>query len=147
MPANKYPAANWNSVIVAMPAGMPVDWFNLLLVRPVAVLVYIMYSCTADAVRGWMPRAVKLHSTTAGSSSEQHIYCCHTSSSSMCNCVHWWRARGGDGERQQHRRQQQHCQQQQHVQMRIALVACPRRRRGARARPRVAARPERARWG
>ena len=32
MPANKYPAANWNSVIVAMPAGMPVDWFNLLLV-------------------------------------------------------------------------------------------------------------------
>lgn len=50
MPANKYPAANWNSVIVAMPAGMPVDWFNLLLV-PTAVARYGLGSCVLEYTR------------------------------------------------------------------------------------------------
>jgi len=54
MPANKYPAANWNSVIVAMPAGMPVDWFNLLLV-PTAVARYGLGSCVLEYTRVLVP--------------------------------------------------------------------------------------------
>ena len=41
---------NWNSVIVAMPAGMPVDWFNLLLV-PTAVARYGLGSCVLEYTR------------------------------------------------------------------------------------------------